>query len=85
MIRTKHHSVYPCLHSANQSLGLLSAQTLSGNWEHMTLETVQDGDQVTVTDIDIPDKNIQSNTGGQWGQVIRWNQGEVFITQGQLW
>ena len=63
MITTQPHHLHTCLHGAHQGQGLLSAQTLTADLQRHTLETVEDGDQVTATDT--PDINTPRNTGDQ--------------------
>ena len=67
------HLLHTWLHSLHQGLGLLTAQTMVFYTQALTLDTVQDGDQVTATDI--PDMNPVCHTGDQGGQVLSWDWG----------
>ena len=59
--------------------GLLTAQTLNDNLYPHTLDIVQDGDQVTATDI--LDNNLPRYSGDKWGQVLIRDWGQVKIPQ----
>jgi len=63
------HLLHTRLHSPHQGPGLLNAKTLSADTQHFTLDTVQDDDQGTATEI--PDINKLRHTGEQGGQVFR--------------
>ena len=76
------HPLHTWLHGMHKGLGFLTAQTLTPDIQNSTLNAVQDGDQVTPTDI--LDIDTPCHTGGKGGQVLSWDWGQVNIIQAHI-
>ena len=75
------NKVHSILHELHQRLGLLSVQTLS-DMQGFTFHIGQDCAQVTVAHIN--NGNPISCTGGQRGQVLSRDRGQVHIHQNHV-
>ena len=67
--------LHPWLHGPHQGLSLIPVQTLTRDPQPRTFNTVQDSDQVTAADI--TDIHTPRHTGGQGGQEVSWDWGQV--------